>query len=442
MKKLISFTLLVMLLVMASCSNSPDKERLLRCVPESSYAVMAMNVESLFKDAGNKITSNGVEFSPGFSKFVKQIDNDQGLLPLLSDGAIEPSWFLLYEYKGYMFCAGIVADESKFKEQLSKTVGADFKSNDGVETCGNIALRDGVFVFTESSRCLDDAVAMLKQKESESLLDSAMADIIKDKDDDVFGVVNIDRIPNTGSFAYVKMAMSMAMKDAKFIAFDIDFEKGKLEFDIDVLNSKGVDADLNSSFKFEKINMNVVNSLKADLPMVLAVGVDQSTVTNIVNMLMPMMPGNTADKIVLGQLKKIDGTIAIAMDPFTSQYIASVEMKDAESASDLAAFVSSMAGVSQDAVAESNGRILTIGNYSTDEPVALSKYVRKFDDCMLACAVDINKKKENNSAGELASLPFTDFLLEVKVERNHLDIEGTFYLNDDSRNALQVLLGV
>lgn len=262
---------LAALVMMAGCSSdrTGDVRGLLQTIPSDASAVTVIDLKSVLEKAGCEV--DGSEVKPG-KEIVKALDASgnakaKDFFTRLQDGGVDPSVAALF-IEGYnTYFAGFVADTDKFKAFVEKQTGGSFQAEGDVDVCGNTAIAgDRFWVCTGSNNTINanDVKHFVALSEKQSILSNEIAAGLEDLENDVKGWGDIKGCLNSLGFdfterATVTMAIEAMFADAVEFAWELDLEKGKLEADMTVLNSKGGVARFN--FPTAKIDAAAISGI-------------------------------------------------------------------------------------------------------------------------------------------------------------------------------------
>ena len=214
---------------------------LLKTVPSSAAGVVGIHLKSLAEDAGCKVNDN--EIKPGkevLALMEKMSDNEKGqLLNLLNGGAgIQPDAAVVFFDANRTFLTLSLYDVVKFKDFVKKDKMDDFSDEgSGVQVCNNIAIKGNqAWICLSSTKRIDpDAIAAYASlSESQSFLNTDMSKIILEEDADIVGWSKFNNILSNlmsrSERTKAAMAAGLLFEDVDAVSFEIDFEKGELEF--------------------------------------------------------------------------------------------------------------------------------------------------------------------------------------------------------------------
>jgi hypothetical protein len=445
MKKIISYlTVMVMVLCMASCSNTANKARLLESVPKDASIVAVFNIQELSKKLNNTIDKNGVSYSATFQKCVDQMSRSEKKCfnSLYGDGAIDPSWIIVYEYDNNVYVSGIVKDEKKFKSAIEDALEDSFATEEGIQVCANLAMDDGIFVMSSKNRDSENPIALLKLDSKMSIADTDLGKRIKDKDDDIYAVTTIANIPNIDELAYFKMGLSTAFKGAEYIEMTTDFEDGEAELKAEILDSKFEEAKVNSMFKLNKLNFDVINKLPSGAMMTFAIDIPSSLIKNIMPMVASM--GGSLNGIpsnILDLLNNIDGTLAIGFysAESTLDFAFALEMKNSDAAIETVNTLSNEPFEGYFNLS-TDGRIVTCAtnNIATGNTFGTPSHINELKDASAGYILNSQFIEDLLSQRGLSNKTAPNIVISADYDDDTASIEAKAIFNQKNKNSLKL----
>lgn len=321
MKKTALWVICVTLIILGACKNvRPDMSGLLKTVPSSAGMVVGIHLKSLAEDAGCKVSDNEIKPGNEVKEMIsKMSDSDRAEVINLLGGSsgIVPDYAILFIDANRTFLTLSLYDVNKFKEFVKKDKETDFTdAGSGVQLCQNIAIKGNqVWVCLSSSKQIDpDAIvnyASLSQ--SQSFLNTDMAKVILEGDDDVIGWGKINTVlshfMSLKDMTLLSIASNLIYDDADAIEFTLDFEKGEMEASAIVLNEKGKPAKY--LLPLEKIDTKTITALEGSCDALLAMNITPKLIQKIEKLSSAFGGGILAN--LKETLKNVDGTVAIAI---------------------------------------------------------------------------------------------------------------------------------
>ena len=309
---------------LTSCTKNTepaDITDLLSKVPSSAEAVVGLNLRSMLEKAGCEV--DGSKITPG-EDLEQWIDGHSEFVPnqrevmkmvLSGESGVDPlgAVFFIDAYNTYL--SAMIADTSKFEEFVKKQTGKTFEDNDGVKICGNIAMAGAQMWMALGSGSTVDAKAIknyMQLTESQSFMENPFAEHIATMKRDIVGWgltrAFMGKGMSIGDAATVTMATGMLFEDASALGFNIDFQEGQLESEIEVLNDKGDNAKY--LLPAEKLDTDDIKGLATNAEAVVAVSVPNELIKKI-EKVSSSLGGNSLG-FLLRMIGCLDGTLAVA----------------------------------------------------------------------------------------------------------------------------------
>ncbi len=309
------------LVIMAACSSdrAGDVRGLLQTIPADASMVAVADLKSILEKAGCKV--DGTDVTPG-KELVKALEasknaENKEFLARIQNGGIDPSVAALF-IEGYnTYFTGFIADTEKFKAFIEKEYGEKFRAEGETEVCGNVAISgDRFWMCTNSNNTVNanDVKHFVSLSEKQSILSNEIAANLEDLEHDMEGWGDIKGCLNSmgldfTSRASATMAMEAMFVDAVEFMWELDFNKGELDAEMTVHNSKGGIAKFN--FPAAKIDGDVIRKIGGSGETYLALAVSP----DMVNKLKEETGGKGFSMIgmLAGMVSCVDGTCAAAL---------------------------------------------------------------------------------------------------------------------------------
>lgn len=337
----------LLIMVMASCTKDSDADAgdLLKTVPSDASAVAVVNLGSLLEKAGCEV--NGSEIKPSedarkwLASIKKESDRAASEAMLNGESGIEPSALVVFMVGYKQYFTGIVADPAKFKVWAEKQEKSKFVTTDGVELCGNTALKGNQFWVNLGSGAVsaEDVNHYVTLSEEQSFLSNKSAPVLSVINDDIEGWGNIAGLLNTGGMGFqeramFQVAMQTVYEDAADFTFGVRFNKGSMEFKGSLLNSKGKPAKF--ALPSGKVDVKTVESIGGSAAAVVALSVPGK----LIEKLRKEASSKSASvfSVYLNALSSLDGTVAFAVSP-DARGISGVLTTNGNSSGDLMALL-------------------------------------------------------------------------------------------------------
>lgn len=321
MKK-IALMLAAAILLLAGCNknNSEDARDLLKTVPSSASFVAVADLESILEKSGSEVKDGEITPSPEVQSAVaaskdadfKRLAN----LFLSNNSGVDPTVSLFFADGYAVYNTGLIKDTSKFRAAVEKEWNAKFTETDGMASCGKVVMMDNRYWILMSGRSSiepSDIKRYASLSESQSFLSSKFADNVTELKSDLQGWVDINGAMNIAgldfqSRAMTKLAMESLFSDAGYGTFSLDFQKGKLEARLNVLNADGKYAKY--LFPVAKIDLAEVDRIGGTADILMAMAIPQK----LVKQLKEQVSGQPSMlSIMMSALQPLDGTSAVAL---------------------------------------------------------------------------------------------------------------------------------
>lgn len=307
--------------ILPSCSSkdSDDARDLLLSIPSDASMVGIADLHEVLEKAGCDI--DGTEIKPGkeFSEAIGKSGSDLGrIFRLITEGGIDPSVAAIF-LEGYNFyIAGFVADPDLFRETIEKEFGEKFADSGEVSVCGNVALSGSRFWVCLSSRNTirpDDIRHFINLTEKQSIISNKKAAALEKLSHHIQGWGDIKGCLAAAGLDFASRATAMMALEAMYadpaeFLWELDFEKGELEGELSVFNTKGGVARF--LYPVAKIDADAIRSLSTNSDALFAIAISPETVR--------MLREETKTKgvsmlgLLAGALGCVDGTCVYSGD--------------------------------------------------------------------------------------------------------------------------------
>lgn len=354
MKKIFMMAAAVTLLLLTGCKNTEiaDSEELLKSVPSSASMVTVVNMNAVLEKAGCKVDDGKVTPSDDIRKAIEACSDkkEEGRMMNLffnNESGIDPSVTIFFTDGYATYNSGRLLSTDKFINAVEKEYGEKFEENEGIKTCRNVAIKDNrywVVINGKSSVDSSDIRRYLSLSESQSFLSTEFATPLRTIKQDAEGWVDISGLMNVANISFekraqVKVLVESCFKDAGFLTYGVNFDKGSADLTMKVLDSKGKSAKY--LLPGEAIDLTLVEGLAGKAESVTAVGVPKKLMKQISEQLssQPLL------KIYAEALSSIDGTVAVAM---SDKSLSAVVQTNGENNSDIMQLLGSFGNVSKE----------------------------------------------------------------------------------------------
>lgn len=305
-----------------SCSDSEnmDAEELLTTVPSSASAVAVITPGSILEKAGCKIDGNKLELSQEVKTLVDGITDVRTRTAVEAvvsgESGVDPACTVLFSDIYSSYITAMVADTGKFRSFAEKATGRKFSKQGEIDVCGNIALKGAQMWVCISSDSTIDAKATAnfatlgKQR---SFMSNKATELMTEKRHDIAVWSDANAATRAGgrgaalaAGSYAPMALSTAFADATAYLATIDFDKGKLKVEGNVLNSNGEYAKY--ILPTDKIDTSVAERIEGNVEVLLAVDLSEALIKKLQGVASMLGQAGYAD-----MLSPIDGTAVVGL---------------------------------------------------------------------------------------------------------------------------------
>lgn len=443
--KLKSYFLLLATFILAfsSCKKETvDMTHLLSTVPSSAGAVVAINMESLLEDAGCKVKDNVITPGPEVKKLLeKAASQDQKDVMMLFDGetGIDPKGAVFFYDSNRGFITFALYDVDKFYKFVEKESQGTFTDEgNNVKVCGNVAVKGAqAWVLLTSGKRIDaDAISSYSElASSQSFLTTPMGEKLLTEENDVRGwyLLNIF-VSDFGRQASMifNSGLSMLFEDAESGTFKMDFDKGELEYEMKVLNSKGKPAKY--QLPAEKVDVNTLKSLGTTCDAMMAFTLDAKLIKKFEAV------GALIGGPLFGNLsqvtKNIDGTAGLIGSGNNFSSLNGVVTTKGEISMILKGIISSeIAPISQD------GNLIRFSKGDVSGSLSVAECAEELKGCCMGMVMNgaaLQDLMEDSSTKVPAG--FDMIVWKLNPESGSLEIEIEATTKDKKENALLTLI--
>ena len=305
MKKTLSLAfVLALLFAVASCSKSTDASELLSTVPSNAQLVVVGNVEKVVKDIDATKDGNSLQLSEQIRSLVHTPDGSDPF-ELLQKGGVKLSSVVMFmdeAQNGYV--TGFIGDEEAFRSYVEKQSGEKFQKDGSMDVCGKVIIVDDRF-WVMSGADASKVADFMKLSDDKSVASMEIADKLVSEENDLSGYASLSAMgAGAAQLGMAQGLMGASSMDA--MAFQVRFEKGKLEMNGQFLDSKFQSID-DKGEGFHRIDLSTVKMLEGNAEYVVAVGIDKK-VAAALSTALPMASS-------LQGIDALDGTMAMALNP-------------------------------------------------------------------------------------------------------------------------------
>lgn len=318
MKRYLSLLMAALvLLTVGACSSDSDSKALLENVPGSAQGVFVINLRSMLEKSGSSINGDKVELSSTLQKIIDAENGGNGA-ELLTSGAVRPTSMVVFLQDDVTFLTGFIGDEAKFRSLCEKMYDGSFSRQDGLEVCGEAVITDGRFWLVSRKSAIADVAEYMKLKESSSFASREVADMLCSGDNDIsllFSLKEANRAMRIRAVDASQLAALAAMADeATYVMATVRFEKGRIEADMETLNSHYERSKFDTK-DYPVIDMKTVERLEGNFEYLLAISVKGSMLEKMSSAMMEQ--GDFS--MVFNAIRNLDGTVALGVNPRNMQ---------------------------------------------------------------------------------------------------------------------------
>lgn len=409
----------VMMLSSCSKNSTADAEALLKTVPSNATLVALANLERMSEKAGDKI-------SDVVNKFGKTSAQANDVAP---DGIAE-TYMVVFTDGLRTYATGIIDKEDDFTAAIEKAYGAKFAEQDGAKVCGQcVVVNDQFWIVIDGTPDVATIRAYPRLSENQSFFSDKYAETMIESDDDFTAICNLAGLLNLAGGANglaAQAATGSLFSDARFIVFDLDFEKGKAVLDAKVLDGKYKPAKF--LLPLPKIDSSVVAALEGSGVAVAALAVSKEMLDKIEKVL-SSFPGLGMTGGLLDTFKPLDGTSAAAIG--ADGNVSSIIISTDGNPGSLIEAAKSLANVPL----KKDGKLLK-GAAGGSGPLVPSAQAKHFDGAWFGFVVDGSLfAKENPGLDGKISL----FSFMAKPEKGSLEFDLTIFAKDQNQNFLKAM---
>lgn len=289
--------LFITLLLLAACSpkDNSNLEHLLATVPADVSSVAVIDIRMTPEVADAMAANRDIA---DLGKAIR--DGQSGLM----DAPVV--WFT--EGDTFYF-TGLLSDPALFRQFASEQEGEDFSEIQGVDICGYYAVKGNQFWFSRSTLGAKEINRFTGLGDKRSCLGSDAAPLLLDDDSDVRGLFDVNELLRRsvagGDRAAAQLAVATLFREAEYASLEIDFDDGKAEAEVKILDSKLKPTKF--LLPADKISEKTLLSLPETADAVIAVNIGKKLVGTILEKGAALIPAEVG-----AALQPVDGTFAVA----------------------------------------------------------------------------------------------------------------------------------
>ncbi|MDE6716876.1 MAG: DUF4836 family protein [Muribaculaceae bacterium] len=433
---IIIFSLLISLL--PSCSGSKtDTAELLATVPADASAVAALNLKSVIEKTGCKIEGSKIVPGKEVAALVAGQDRDTAdrIRAILNgETGVDPSSAIFFVEGSDFYITGFLADPDTFRKYISEDGAMQIASENGIDRCGNTALKGNQFWIRASHRNdIDPAeIARFSElSEKTSFLSNAYSSRLAEISHDIEGWGNLAAIYNASGMSFrdktmAGLGLAVLFSDARDLAFNADFENGRFISSLSILNSKGEPAKFN--FPSDRIDPAMVKELSGSADTFFAMALTPALVKSLEKELGDKnIPGA---EMILSALGAIDGTCAVAAN---GSMVKGAVSTTGENTADLTDFISSSTG----STVIKDGKILRFNNGEVNGTLEAADIAPQLKGAMFAL---VTSGTAPTGQFTPADLPVKYTLIALSPSQGSMEITSEIRAFNEKENILLTFL--
>lgn len=352
----------ILVSMLTACAGKDKAEMLLKTIPSSASAVIVINVDELIDDAGldsDKISENSLNQLRQFCG-----DSEWSVIKPLFDGKSGLSMTVcgVFGYNRNFFFTAFVDDENGFIDYLKGNGMLMNKSGDGWESdSGHAVLFDGQFWYCDGTMDLDKAKYFKGLKEDDSFMSSDYASKLCDGREDVAFVADFESIyslAGQSNSTMLRMVLGLLFDSPKYFAGTLDFTKGRVDLETNVLDEKFKKA--NTSMRLATLKESTLAAFPGKGDLYFAFNFSKEDIKQIMSQL---GTGHMPDEL-MSMLNNFDGSVVIGMNLAQTMasggkggYLAQIGFETPEAATSAVAQIS---GLTPDTSVRTEGKYVLI----------------------------------------------------------------------------------
>ncbi len=445
--KLMSGLFILALIVVASCSKNPsaDMEDILKTVPSDVSCVGVYDTENLIKKAGGKVDGDKAELNEDMKRLIEKTAGTDPQLSAVINAVMSgeagvsfgPGAFFIEGRSAYI--TGMLSNPDDFKKLCEEKMQAQFTDTDGVSLLSNIAVKDNRFWIgtgRTSSINAGEINRFMALSDQQSFLSNEISEkMLKMSHDlevwgNLNGLMNIGKA-GLGNIAIYRMVLASLFDDAQDFYSTTVFEKGKMDSELNIINSKGKTAKF--LLPTVKIDESTVKGLGSSASIVAALGIDKKLVSKIKELMMTF--GGQMPQLYTSILDVLDGTACVAIGPDDNN-VSAIVTTTGEGTAALVGLLNNLGTVNKD------GKLLRVSKGTVSGNLETASAASMLDGSMLGIVMGDTDAGDRftgvNSAGIGASFSNVAFLLTPADGGMKFRITGN--CKDKEVNALEAIL--
>ena len=439
MKKSLILILASIAIIMSSCGKK-NAEKLLKTIPQNAQFVAMINAENLTEDLGeqgagqlDQLVNSTIKGNSTEDKMIKYIFGKDSQLDINVP-------VFVFGFKNSVIATFALKDDDQFRKDIESQAGANFSKEKSVWYLPDHT----VFVSDDQAWITgkypeiqpSEITSFTKLPDASSMNSVAYMGQLIEQDADVSALVDVQALIQANMNMQANLFLNMAFADPRYLSYCMNFEKGKIQGELSVLNSKYEPAAI--ALRPSKINVAALNSFPGKGNLFVAGAFDSSTVSKIIGQVKSFAP---VPPEVLTALENIDGNVVMSSfikDPSAApeQLTAMITFKDNMSANQCLSFFEDMIGSGEGVQCRAEGNTLIVSTPG-QEGQPISSVAKDFEGAGMAMVFDISSLNPVNN-GNVSNLFST---LVVKLTDNGASSKISYAVTTkQSQNALITLL--
>lgn len=418
---------LTMLLGLVSCSKNDDAHDLLSTVPGSAQVVTVVNINKLIHDIDAKADGNELQLNDQLKKLTATSGTNP--LDLLTKGCIRLTNVVVFVEQNKPYVTGFVGDEKAFKDMFEKEFGDSFTYQGKMQVCRNVAIYQDRFWIVSEVENIDNISHYMTISEKSSMASRGIADKLMKSDEDITGVASMASLTSLAGNMYMSLS-EMMTGQAEFLYFEVQFDKGKIELEALMLDSKYKPLKEGDS-GLQKINMGTIDMLEGDMDYLMAIGLNKKIMQTVAKQMPVTVPG----------IEGVEGTVAIAgsqqmQGSGLPTAMAVIKTENAQVATQLGDFVKEQ--LRTNVKVSVKGKTLLLRTAELSGKINVGPHLSDLKGAYFGVVVSPNALK-NIMPGK--NIPFDGASLIIKPDDGTFKIQFSAYTGSNA-NALATLLEI
>lgn len=434
MKKLnILLSIFASLLLLGACSpkDNSDLEHLLSSVPSDASAVVVMSLPDMLREAGCKIASDGALTLP--PELARAFAANRDLAPLgkaleKGESGLMAAPIVWFTEGDVFYFTGLLSDPAAFRQFAAEQQGEEFTDEQGVSLCGYIAVKGNQFWYSRSSLGSKEINRFSGLDAKRSYLANDGASLLTDDDSDIRGIFDVNSLLRqtvaAGSRPMAQLAVATLFKDAEYASLEVDFDKGEVEAEVKVLDSKM--RPTRFLLPADRISEKTVLALGETADAVIGINISKKLVSTILDKGAALIPRQAGEV-----LAPVDGTLAYSSgDDGETQAL--IITTDGSNASPLAALL----GQYRAGDVTTEGKELIARKGKTAGPILVKDAADILDDAFAGIVATPHALTDGNAEPGIDASKIRTVSLLLKPEDGSLKLTAEIRFDDRKGSGL------